>query len=182
MALQVFEYELGLFDGLADIDGLREEVDAGVQTRGGGTGDVGFIPGVQKEPAFGIAPVTQTDIGKVKLLGCCLPVHPPLMLRDIHAELGGKGAARVDGNAVHGAELLPRQSRGRDVLIGRHPDILEAVVDEDLACMLIHLLGYDQKKNAEQGNNQNGADQQVFQFSVAGFAHSFLRRDSCVFI
>ena len=102
------------------------------------------------------------------------------MLRDVHTQLGGKGGARIGGDAVHGAEVVACQDRGRDVFIRRHPDVFKAVVDINLARVLIHLFGYDQKEDAEQGDDQDGADQQVFQFSVAGCGHNFLRKCSHV--
>ena len=78
--------KLGFLNGFTDVGRLGEEVNAGIQPGGRSTGQIGLKPGIQKEPAFGVAAITQTNIGKVQDLGCGIPVDLPLVLGGVDAD------------------------------------------------------------------------------------------------
>ena len=159
LAAQMLDDELGLFNGLADVDSLRVEVDAGVEAGGVGAGDVPLVPWVQEQAALGVAAVAEADVGEVHALRDLLPVHFVLMLGDVDAELRAVGAALIDGLIVHENKIVGCQVAGGDVFIRRHPGHAGARVDIHLARLRILFLRQYETDDDNERNDQQRCHQ-----------------------
>ena len=169
--LHPLQNKFRFLNGFLHADSLGEEIHTHLQAVGKGTFYIGLEIGVLKKPAFGIAPVAQTHIGKGNIgLGDFGPVNVPLMFRHIDAPEGFVIAAGIVGFAFPDLDILPADGVGRNALQRRHPDHIKAVVDVDLTLVGVNFLLAAGKKQLNAAGVTQG---NVFAMVATEAAHLY---------